>query len=365
MLVSASSFLIKELPPVPPPRPLVVSGVPRSPIAAVLRQVEDAMESGQMDGLPIMPPDPKTIEAMIEATGRPWDDEIGVLRCKVAGQPLYSRRFSIGEVAATAQVAGCLPEYMPVIVTALEILLDPRHEIGEVLSTTDGAAPYFVLNGPVVQKLDVNGWRDTFGPWKRANATMGRAINLCLRNLGGLQRDFGLGTASHYTGTLFAEYEEASPWPPLSADYGFKPEDSTLMVLDCTAPVYCSNHQAPLPEHFYRTVADEMSTIDNFETKPPHRGYVFTIGEDPRVHLKQAGWSRRQVQEFVAENMGRTAGDLRAHGLGDFVSSELRDDNFVRYVKGPEEVFPISAGGGGAITFDCRGRLLDIRKLPY
>jgi hypothetical protein len=126
--------------------------------------------------------------------------------------PIYTRPFTVSEVAATAQLAGCLPEYMPVIVTALEILLEPRFDMFRVLREVDGSAPYFVLNGPVRKRLDVNGWRDTFGPWKGANATMGRAINLCLRTIGGLRYEIGLGTASQYTGGLFAENEEESPW---------------------------------------------------------------------------------------------------------------------------------------------------------
>ena len=363
LLVNASGFIAQKLPPASPPRPIAVSTSKRSPVAECLQTVEQAMESEITDGLPIMPPDVKSIEAMVDASGRKWDDVLGSFSRSVAGHPVYSRPFTVGEVAATAHMAGCLPEYMPVIVTALEVLLDPKHDLSRILSEVDGSAPYFVLNGPVIQKLDVNGWRDTFGPWKRSNASMGRAINLCLRNIGGLRYEKGLGTASQYTGTLFAEYEEGSPWEPLSTDFGFKPTDSTLMVLDCGAPVYCSNHQAPPPEQFFLTVADELSTIDNFNQQP-HRGYVMTIGEDPRLHLRQAGWSRRQVKEFVAEHMGRTAGELRAHGLGEHVDANLRDEDFVPFLHGPDEVFPIAAGGGGAITFDCRGRLLDIRKLP-
>jgi hypothetical protein len=364
ILVGASNSAIMKLPPISAPRPIVVSSARRSPVAECLESVQRAIESDTSDGLPIMPPDVKTAEAMVEASGRKAGDVIGSFTRTVAGAPVYGRPFTIGEVAATAQIAGCLPEYMPVIVTALEVLLDPKHDMYRVLSEIDGSAPYFVLNGPVRTKLDVNGWRDTFGPWKRSNASMGRAISLCLRNIGGLRYERGLGTASQYTGTLFAELEEASPWEPLHTDYGFKASDSTLMVLDCNAPVYCSNHQAPPPDQFLKTVADELSTIDNFERRPPHRGYVMTLGEDPRIHIKEAGWTRRQVQEFVAERVGRSAGELRAHGLGEFIPTSLRDNEFVRYLNGPEEVFPIAAGGGGAITFDCRGRLLDIRKLP-
>lgn len=364
MLVSATGFVSKKLPRVPPVRPLVLSTARRSPVAEYIRLVEAAMESDLTDGLPIMPPDAGAVEAMVAASGRRAEEVIGRMQRYVAGEPVYSRPFTVGEVAATAQIAGCLPEYMPVIVAALEVLLQPEHDMARILTEIDGSAPYYLLNGPIRTRLDVNGWRDTFGPWKRANASMGRAINLCLRNIGGLRFGRGLGTASHYTGTLFAELEEASPWEPLHTDYGFKASDSTLMVFDCGAPVYCSNHQAPPPEQFFKTVADELSTVDNFETKPPHRGFVLTIGEDPRIHLRKYGWSRRQVQEFIAQHTGRTAGELRAHGLGDFLPTGLADGDFVPYLRGPEEVFPISAGGAGAITFDCRGRLLGIRKLP-
>jgi hypothetical protein len=361
MLLSGNGT-IKKLPPVPPPRPVQITATTSS-VASYVRLVERAMESAIRDGLPILPPEPRQIEACIQATGRDRHEVLGRFQKVVDDVPLYSREFTIGEVAATAQIAGCLPEYLPVIVTALEILLEPRHEMFRVLSEVDGSAPYFILNGPVRRRLDVNGWRDTFGPWKRSNAAMGRAINLCLRNIGGLSYEMGLGTASHYTGGLFAENEEESPWSPLHTDYGFRPDESTVMVLDCGAPLYCSNHQTKLPERFLGTVADSLSTIDNLQEQAPHRGWVMTLGEDLRIHIRNAGWSRKDVQQFMADRVGRRAGDLRALGLGEHISAAFGDDEFVHYLSGPDDVIAISAGGGGAITFDCRGRLLGIRKL--
>jgi hypothetical protein len=313
--------------------------------------------------LPILPPDPKQIEAMIEASHRDRQAVLGSFEQTLAGVPIVTRPFTVGEVAAMAQIAGCLPEYMPVLVTALEILLEPRFDMYRVLTEVDGSAPYVLLNGPLRTRLDVTGWRDCFGPWKRANASMGRALNLALRTIGGVRYEIGLGTASQYTGGVFAENEEESPWAPLHTDYGFQASDSTVMVLDCGAPIYCSNHQTKLPEQFLGTVADSLSTLDNLDEQAPHRGWVMTIGEDLRIHLRNAGWSRRQVQEFMAQRVGRTAGELRARGFGDRIASGLSDSDFVHYLRGPEDVFPISAGGGGAITFDCRGRLLGIRQV--
>ena len=363
MLVSGNG-LIKRIPPVPPLRPPTILSTSTSPIVQHIRAVEQVMASSIGDGLPIMPPDPNAVDAAIRAASRRPDDVLGRFERTVAGERIYSRPFTVGEVAATAQMAGCLPDYLPVIATALEILLEPRFDMFRILSEIDGSAPYVLVNGPVRTRLDINGWRDTFGPWKRANATMGRALNLCLRNIGGLHYEVGLGTASQYTGTLFAENEEESPWAPLHTDYGFRASDSTVMVLDCGSPVYCSNHQTKLPERFLKTVGDALSTLDNFGFDDPHRGWVMTIGEDLRIHLRNAGWSRRQVQTYLADTVGRTAGELRARGFGKYAPTNAADQDFVRLLHGPEDVIPISAGGGGAITFDCRGRFLDIRKLP-
>ncbi len=363
MLFSAQGFIIKKLPEIPKVRPITVSSKP-SPMVEYIRLVEREMVSSIGDGLPIMPPHKKTVDTMIGLSGKHRDDVLGRFERTIDGETIYSRPFTVGEVAATAQLAGCLPEYMPVITTALEILLDPRHDMFRILSERDGAAPYILLNGPVHTKLDVTGWRDAFGPWKRSNATMGRAINLCLRNIGGLRYERGLGTASQYTGGVIAEFEEESPWAPLHTDFGFKATDSTVMVLDCTSPIYSSNHQAALPEQFLKSVADGLSTIDNFDSSVRDLGWVMTFGEDLRIHLRNAGWSRRQVQEFMVKTAGRTAGDLRARGLGDVVPGEAKDSDFVPLLRRPEDVIAFSLGGGGAITFDCRGRLLDIRKLP-
>jgi hypothetical protein len=236
MLVTGSGF-IKKLPALPALRSPEVSrkrsGGGR--ICTVGRADDGILPWGRV---PLMPPDARSIEAAIDASGRDRNHVLGSFEQTVDGQRIFTRTFTVGEVAATAQMAGCLPEYLPVLTTALEILLEPRFDMYRVLSEIDGSAPYVVLNGPIRTKLDVNGWRDTFGPWKRANASMGRALNLCLRNIGGLRYQVGLGTASQYTGTLFAENEEESPWPPLHTDYGFSAADSTVMVLDCGSPVY-------------------------------------------------------------------------------------------------------------------------------
>jgi hypothetical protein len=322
------------------------------------------MELPSGDGLPIIPPSASGIDAMIAATGMRANAVIGRFVRTVAGASVPARPFTVGEVAATAFMAGCLPEHMAVVTTALEVLLDPRHDMHRVLSERDGSAPWVVLNGPVRAALNVNCGRNVFGPYYRANSAMGRALNLCLRTIGGLDQSFGLGTAFSYTGGVFGEFEEDSPWGPLSTEYGFRESDSTVAVIDCAHHQYLSQFEANQPEHWLNTVTDFLATLDAFVSPDRALGVVFAIGSDHRLHLKEAGWTRRRLAEYVVAQCGRRAGELRAHGFEHAVPDGASDDTFVRLFEKPEQIISIAAGGGGVITLMGRARLLGVRCVP-
>jgi hypothetical protein len=361
---AASGFVVNRVRPIPVPRPATISTAPRSPIADQLRRVERAMDLPSGDGLPIVVPSTSGIDAMIAATGRPAEHVIGQFARTIAGAPLAGRPFSVGDVAATAFTAGCLPEHMPVLTTALEILLDPRHDMHRTLSERDGSAPWVVLNGPARASLNVNCGRNVFGPYFRANAAMGRALNLCLRNIGGLDQSFGLGTAFAYTGGVFGEFEEDSPWAPLSTEYGFTAADNTVAVFDCAHHQYLSQFEANHPEQWLNTVTDFLATLDAFVSPDRALGAVLAIGSDHRLHLKEAGWTRQHVAEYVVKHTGRTAGELRARGFGRAVPDGASDDTFIRLFEPPQQIISIAAGGGGVITLLGRARLLDVRRTP-
>jgi hypothetical protein len=365
LMGTGMSFDIRKLPPVPYERTPQISAAGPSAVQRHIDAVERTMQAGLFDGLPIMLPDSRSIEAMVAATGREADDELGRLVRWVGGEPLGSRPFTIGEVAATAFVAGCLPEYMPVLTTALEILLEPRFEMHRVLTEQDGSAPWVILNGPVRQTLKVNAWRNLFGPYFRANSAMGRALNLCLRSIGGVHLGIGLGTAYQYTGIVIAEFEEESPWAPLHTEFGFRSEDSTVLVLDCGHPINVGQAEASRPGSLFRTIADDFATVQRYAGSQLRPGLAMVLAADARIHIKEASWTRGQAQQFLMQFTGRTAGELRALGYGDSAPSGLDDGDIVQLLGRPEDAILLAGGGGGPVGgMLTAARFLDIRKLP-
>jgi hypothetical protein len=368
MLNKAMSFDIRKLPSIPhsrPPEITTATAIQRNPVQEYVALVNRTMQAGRFDGLPIVPPEPRGIEAMVAATGRHAEDVLGHLVRAVGHGPLGGRPFTVGEVAAMAFVAGCLPEYMPVLTAALEVLLEPRFGMYRVLTDQDGATPWVIVNGPIRERIKLNGWRNVFGPYFRANSSLGRALNLCLRNIGGVQQGIGLGTAFAYTGGVFAEFEEESPWAPLHTEFGFQARDSTVTVLDCSHPVVVSQPEAAGPEPLLRTLADQHSTVQRYADRTLRPGFAVALPADPRIHLKHSGWTRRQCQEFLAQTIGRTAGELRERGFGERLPSEAPADFRVPLIARPEDVLLFAAGSGGPLGgMAVSARYLGTRQIP-
>ena len=164
------------------------------------------VEKGWSDGLPIIPPTEQAVETMLAGTKR---DPTEV----AAAIPPCWGKATIEKIAINAVMAGCLPQYMPVIITAIEAMADERFRLAEIQPTTHPVAPLVIVNGPIVKKLDINSKTGAFGPCWRANATIGRAIRLILLNIGGaLPGKLDLSTQgqpSKYTYCI-AENEEDS-----------------------------------------------------------------------------------------------------------------------------------------------------------
>ena len=145
---------------------------------------------------------------------------------------------TIEKIAVNAVMAGCKPEYLPVVIAALEAVATPEFNIHGIMSTTWGATPVIVVNGPIRERIGMNMGMMALGYGNRANATIGRAVKLTLRNVGGakpgdIERST-LGSIGKFT-TCFAEWEERSPWEPLHVERGFKKDDSVVTVFGLEA----------------------------------------------------------------------------------------------------------------------------------
>lgn len=182
---------------------------------------------GVTDGLPVIPPTDDLVQRFIAASGRRGGEEIATI-------PPANHVATVTGIAVNAVMAGCLPDYMPVLIAAVEALVEPQFNLFGVATTTNPVGPLILINGPIRQQLGLNCGRNALGPGRRANATIGRAIRLIMLNIGGAIPEevdkATLGQPGKYTMCL-GEIEEESPWVPLHVERGFAPEDSTVTVV--------------------------------------------------------------------------------------------------------------------------------------
>jgi hypothetical protein len=200
-------------------------------IAPADDEFEFMFDQGFSDGLPLVPPTPERVLRMLSGTGRDPQDVLGVM-------PPNMGEVTVEKVAINAVMAGCRPEYMPVILTALEAVLTDEYNIHGVMATTMGASPVIVVNGPIRERIGMNMKLGALGQGNRANATIGRAVRLAVRNIGGAKpggtERSTLGNPMKFT-MCFAEHEERSPWEPLHVERGFKADDSVVTVFTMTS----------------------------------------------------------------------------------------------------------------------------------
>src|SRR5262249_55107557 len=197
------------------------------PLAANADDQEMFFARGWTDGLPVVTPTAEKVARMIAAAGRPADELIGPI-------PPRWRKATIEKIAINAVIAGCRPDYFPAVLAALEALLEPDVQLYGIQTATNTTTPLIIVNGPIVEDLDMNSGGNLFGAGRRANATIGRAVQLVLRNIGGdIAGETDMATHGQPGKFTFciAEAEKNSPWTPFHVDAGFAATDSTVTVI--------------------------------------------------------------------------------------------------------------------------------------
>lgn len=206
---------------------------------------EFMFDQGFSDGLPLVPPTPERVMRMLSGTHRDPQEVI-------ASVPPNMGIATVEKIAINAVMAGCKPEYLPVVIAAVEAVCTDEFNIHGVTATTMGAAPVMIINGPIRHKIGMNMKLGALGAGNRANATIGRALRLVVRNVGGastggVERST-LGNPMKFT-MCFAEWEERSPWAPLHVERGFDVEDSVVTVFAMTGgPVHIVDQTSRAPD---------------------------------------------------------------------------------------------------------------------
>lgn len=251
-----------------------------------------------------------------------------------------------------AVLAGCLPEYMPVVIAAIEALTDPKFQVHGPGATTSGPAILTIVNGPVARKIGVNSGSSLFGPGWRANLTIGRAVRLVMRNvLGSIPGVLDMATFGHpgRLSYVIAENEEESPWSPLHVDMGYSLDQSTVTLMAAAGPRQVLNQISDNPEGILTTIADDMR-ISAGVTWQSY--FVILLGGEHMKIIKQAGWSKSDVRRFLYESTMTSFAHLKRTNRAAMPitpSDEIR----MRPLAVSEEHFWIIPAGGSQGPFSC------------
>jgi hypothetical protein len=308
------------------------------PATGGLDEIEDMFERGWTDGLPVVPPTPERVEAMLG--GRDPALSLGPV-------PPGHGEATLERVAACTVLAGCLPAYLPVVVAAVEAALEPGFNAHGVAVTTQPAGTILVVNGPARQELGLNAGMGALGPGNRANATVGRALRLVLTLTGGA-RPGGLDRSTlgnpAKLGLCFAENEEASPWEPLHVERGWPTEASTVTLVAADAPLSISDHRSRTPDELAATIAWAVAGQWSPFWWPMDDISLFVICPEHAAMFRAAGWSKAQLRAAMFEAVQRPAGELRRGEATPLVHASA-DDAPVRKWTSPERIQIVVAGG--------------------
>ena len=269
-----------------------------------LDAIEFCYEQGWTDGLPVVPPETSRIEAMAAMEGRPPETVI-------ATHPATGNECTILSAAVNAVMAGCVPEYFPVIVAALEAANEPGYNFHASTASTGGSAQLLIVSGPAVTDLGMNSAGNVFGPGNRANATIGRAMRLIVMNvfqmIPGISDQSTQGHPGKYSFCI-AERADRCPWPPLHVEQGYGEDISSVTVFAGAGFCNVENHGGNTPESILDCVADSMA---NLGAITDGQSVVILSPEHAEI-VAGTGWNRADAREYLFEQAKRSVADMQS-----------------------------------------------------
>jgi hypothetical protein len=301
-------------------------------------------DQGWTDGLPIIPPTAGRVEKLLAWTDRAPQDELGAM------PPKYGI-VTVEKLAINAVMAGCMPEYFPVVIAAVEALLEEQFNLYAVQSTTHPCAPLLILNGPIVRELGVNARYNAFGQGWRPNATIGRALRLILLNVGGgtpgLLDRATQGQPGKYSYCV-AENEAENPWMPLHVERGFLAETSTVTVCGAEGPHNINDHVSSAAPGILATIASTMAGMGS------NNAYAFgepilALGPEHAEILARDGVSKDDIRHYVFQHARVPRALWESGGMFGMGIAEdpFAHEAAVPLIRKPEHLMIIVAGGPG------------------
>jgi hypothetical protein len=305
-------------------------------------------DKGVTDGLPVIPPSRARVERMLDGTTRDRQELVG----EVA--PNYGRA-TVEKVAVNAVMAGCRPEYLPVVLAAVQAVTDPAFNLHGVSTSTHFSAPLIVVHGPIRARVALNCSFGVFGPGHRANATIGRALRLVMINLGGAKAgETSMSTFGHpgrYTYCI-GEHEEASPWPPYHADRGLAATDSAVTAFAGEAPHGISDHASRTARALAGSLGWSMAGLWNAKHFPLYSHTMLVVGPEHARTFGDEGWSKRDLVRYLFETIRAPYASLQpAEDNGEGTNlrfakgAEPEPGQMISKFPSPEELHVVVAGG--------------------
>jgi hypothetical protein len=335
--------------------------------AAAQTAIEYCYAQGWSDGLPVVPPTEDFVGEFLQRASRGAEQVLSTAEH-------LGRSCTVWQAAVNAVMAGCLPEYFPVVLSAVDGLFgDPQVGWPAEMVSTSGPAPMVVVNGPIRRQIGLNCEGSLFSPGFRANATIGRALHLIAMNVFGVKphvfEQATQGTPARWC-MCFGENEEDSPWAPFHVERGFASDVSTTTTGMCHGTMNVDLRHTRQPERVLLSLADAMSYVNPaYQTS----SIALVMGPEHAHLLDDAGWSKARVKQFLWDHYGQPLGALRRYGRGDFEASlleegagtymlveqarperrmpgseHLPDEEFIHFADSAESILLIVAGANNA-----------------
>jgi hypothetical protein len=302
-------------------------------------------QSGCTDGLPVVIPTRDRVDRLVLASGLDSDVDLGAMGPGGGAA-------TVEKLAINAVMAGCLPDQMAVVLAAVRAILQPAFDLGEMQSTTHSTAPLMIVNGPVVGHCDIAGGFGALGPGHRANASIGRAVRLCMMNIGGARPGVSdmalLGHPGKFSFCL-AEDEMSSPWEPLATAYGYSSDESVVTILGAEAPhsVVFTNDadDKNSPLRLLRALAVAIANTGSNNANLSGGATAIALNPEHAQVLADADMSRSDVQAELQRMAVNTRGQIRSFNTGFIAAGD--DNDLIPAVRRPTDIVLFVAGGAG------------------
>lgn len=305
-------------------------------------------ERGWTDGLPIIPPTEENVGAILSQSPYPKQNNLGLL-------PPTMKPATVEKLAVNSVMAGCAPAFFPVVLAAMEALLDDDSGLYSMQTATNATAPLLIVNGPVISSLCLNAGANLFGPGFRANATIGRAIRLILLNVGGeipgITDPATHGQPGKYTFCI-AEAEDESPWEPLHVEYGYGKEQSVVTVIGTGGPHNIFTYGCRTAGEILDTFVGALCGLGHNNILFP-TGPLFVVSPEHASTLAKDGVSKQDVKQYLFEKsripLSRFAEGTR-RGILERRSRWFKvagDPDHIGIADYPEDIRIVVAGGPG------------------